>query len=167
MDNDDGESNSNAIVTGPIFISIGDEEKLNLFLEKNPKIPRNQVFVDDYDFGAYKSAGFGTFTDVDKDVAKKAMKNMVAPKLDGGILGWWNYLTSAVKLAPIPKDTSTNMKFGDLPEGVLRLGGTFVVKDDEILYRWNDGVPGDHPNIQEVYQIAKQGKKVVPVTTSN
>ena len=164
MDNsDDGNGNS---IAGPIFISIGDEEKLNLFLDKNPKIPRNQVFVDDYNFDAYKSAGFGTFTDVDKDVAKNAMKNMVAPKLDGGIIGWWKYLTNVIKLSPIPKDTS-NMKFGDIPEGVLRLGGTFVVKDDEILSRWNDGVPGDHPNIQEVYQIAKEGRKAMTPAASN
>ena len=119
--------------------------------------------MDDYSFGAYKSVGFGTFVDVDRDVAKSAMKNMSAPNLDGGIVGWWNYLTNVIKLSPIPNDTS-NMKFGDIPEGVLRLGGTFVVKDDEILYRWNDGVPGDHPNIQEVYEIAKEGKTVIPAS---
>jgi hypothetical protein len=137
---------------GPLFISIGDDEKLNIFLDKNPYIPRDQAFVDDYEFGAYKRAGFGRFDETDKDVAKAAMKNMVAPELERGVRGWWNYLTTAAKVSPIPKD----MKFGDIPEGVLRLGGTFVVKGDKILYRWSDGVPGDHPDIEEVLTIAKE-----------
>jgi hypothetical protein len=47
------------------------------------------------------------------------------------------------------------MKFGEVPEGVLRLGGTFVVKGDKVLYQWNDRLPGDHPDIQEVLEIAK------------
>ena len=40
----------NGDVSGPFFISIGDEEKLSAFLEKNPSIPREQAFVDDYTF---------------------------------------------------------------------------------------------------------------------
>lgn len=139
-------------IQGPLFVSIGDEEKLNIFLDKNPSVPRSQAFVDGYDFSAYEAAGFGRFDEVDKDVAKQAMSNMAAPELEGGIQGWWNYATSAGKLAPIPKD----MKFGEVPEGVLRLGGTFVVKGDKILYRWSDRVPGDHPDIQEVLEIAKE-----------
>ena len=31
---------------GPFFISIGDEVKLNKFLDLNPKVPRDQAFVD-------------------------------------------------------------------------------------------------------------------------
>lgn len=139
-------------IQGPLFVSIGDEEKLNIFLDKNPSVPRSQAFVDGYDFSAYEAAGFGRFDEVDKDVAKQAMSNMAAPELEGGAKGWWNYATSAGKLAPIPKD----MKFGDVPEGVLRLGGTFVVKGGKILYRWSDRVPGDHPDIQEVLEIAKE-----------
>lgn len=137
-------------ISGPIFISIGDEEKLNLFLEKNPYVDRENVFVDDYNFDAYKAAGFGRFDEQDKDVAKEAAKNMKAPDL--GLKGAWDYLTSAGKLAPIPKD----MKFGEIPEGVLRLGGTFVVNGNDIRYRWSDRLPGDHPDIEKVFQIAKE-----------
>lgn len=137
-------------ISGPIFISIGDEDKLNLFLEKNPYVDRESVLVDGYDFDAYKAAGFGRFDEQDKDVAKEASKNMQAPAL-GGLKGIWDYLTSVGKLSPIPKD----MKFGDVPEGVLRLGGTFVVNGNEIKYRWSDRLPGDHPDIGQVYQIAK------------
>lgn len=141
-------------IAGPIFISIGDEEKLGVFLDKNPKVPRESAFVDGYDFDAYKTAGFGRFDEQDQDDAKAAMKNMKAPELEGGIKGWWNYLSSAGKVSPIPK----YMKFGEVPEGVLRLGGTFVVKGDKILYRWSDRVPGDHPNIEEVIEIANEAQ---------
>jgi hypothetical protein len=136
-------------IAGPIFISMGDKEKLNLFLEKNPYVPRENALVDDYSFATYQAAGFGRFDEVDKDVAKEAMKNMKAPTL--GFRGAWDYLTSAGELSPIPKD-SRKLEF---PEGVLRLGGTFVVNGNEIKYRWSDRLPGDHPDIEKVYQIAE------------
>ena len=140
-------------IAGPVFISIGDEDKLSAFLEKNPYVDRDQIFVDGYDFDAYNSMGFGKFTDVDQDKAKAAMKNMSAPELEGGILGWFNYLTSAAKISPIPPE---GINFGEIPEGVLRLGGTFVVAGDDIVYRWNDTVPGDHPDINNVFNIAQE-----------
>jgi hypothetical protein len=139
-------------IVGPLFISIGDQEKLNAFLEQNPKVPRNQMFVDDYSFDAYKIAGFGRFDEQDKELANAAMKNMGAPDL--GFKGWLSYLSSAAKVSPIPKD----MKFGEVPEGVLRLGGTFVVKGNDVLYRWSDRLPGDHPDIQKVVGIAKDAQ---------
>lgn len=136
-------------ISGPFFISIGDEEKLSVFLEKNPYIPREQALVDDYSFGAYEAAGFGRFDETDKDAAKEAAKNMAAPNL--GLGDWFSYMTSVAKVSPIPKD----MKFGDIPEGVLRLGGTFVVDGNNILYRWSDRVPGDHPDIEKVLKVAQ------------
>jgi hypothetical protein len=129
-------------VAGPIFVSIGDEEKLRIFLEQNPNVPRDQMFVDDYSFGAYKSVGFKSFTQVDKEVIKDV--KMTAPELSWK--QWMGYFGNVGKISPIPKD----MKFGQVPEGVLRLGGTFVVDGDKILYQWNDRVPGDHPDIAEV-----------------
>jgi len=39
----------------PIFISIGDPEKLSTFLGANDWMPRDQMFVDDYSFNACKS----------------------------------------------------------------------------------------------------------------
>ena len=135
-------------VTGPLFVSIGDQDKLRLFLEKNPKVSREQIFVEDYEFGAYKSAGFGRFDEQAEDVQKEGMKNMKAPEL--GFKGWFDYLSVTAKLAPIPDD----MKFGEIPEGVLRLGGTFVVKGNSIIYRWSDRLPGDHPDIANVKTIA-------------
>eukprot|EP00980_Cylindrotheca_fusiformis_P006208 scaffold1327_cov124-Cylindrotheca_fusiformis.AAC.12 len=140
-------------IAGPFFVSIGDEDKLSAFLEKNPSVPRENAFVDDYSFGAYEAAGFGKFDDVSKEVAKEAMGNMGAPAL--GAKGWWNYFTSASKLSPIPKE----MKFGEVPEGVLRLGGTFVVKGNDIVYGWSDRLPGDHPDIENVLGKAEEASK--------
>jgi len=104
------------------------------------------MFVDNYSFDAYKQVGFKSFTDTDKEEAKKV--KMVAPDLS--FSQWMGYAGSVIKLSPIPSD----MKFGDIPEGVLRLGGTFVVRGDEILYQWSDRVPGDHPDIKDVLSIA-------------
>jgi len=77
---------------------------------------------------------------------------MTAPDL-GGFGGWWKYFTNVVKISPIPKDGG--MKLGDVPEGVLRLGGTFVIKDDDVVYQWSDRLPGDHPVVQDVFDIAQ------------
>jgi hypothetical protein len=37
-----------------------------------------------------------------------------------------------------------------VPTGVLRLGGTFVVRDDRVVYAYADPLPGAHPNVDEV-----------------
>lgn len=134
-------------IAGPFFISIGDEDKLEAFLELNPFIPKDQIFVDGYDFTAYKEAGFGRFDEQDKELLKDF--KMTAPELSAG--EWWKYMTNMMKITPIPK----GMKFGEVPEGVLRLGGTFVVNGDDVVYQWSDKVPGDHPVVQDVYTIAK------------
>lgn len=138
-----------------MFVSIGDEEKLSKFLELNPHIPRDQAFVDGYDFAAYDQVGFDKkFDEVDAEDAKEAAKNLGAPSMPGGAAGWFNYMKSFVALSPIPPD----MKFGSgVPEGVKRIGGTFVVQGDEVEYQWSDRVPGDHPDIDEIVKIATAG----------
>lgn len=119
---------------------------MNVFLDQNPNIPPERMFVDDYSFGAYKAVGFKSFTDVDKDVAKEV--KMTAPDLS--FKQWMGYMGNVGKVSPIPKD----MKFGEVPEGVLRLGGTFVVKDDDVVYQWSDRLPGDHPDIGNILDFA-------------
>lgn len=104
------------------------------------------MFVDGYEFAAYEAAGFGKFTDTDPKTAKEV--DMKPPDLGFG--QWMGYMGAVGKVSPIPKD----MKFGQVPEGVLRLGGTFVVKGDDILYQWSDRLPGDHPDISGVVSIA-------------
>ena len=135
-------------IAGPIFVSIGDADKLNTFLDLNEFIPRDQAFVDDYTFGAYKQVGFGRFDEQDPEIAKQV--KMTAPDL-GGWKGAWKYMSNVAKISPIPPD----MKFGEVPEGVLRLGGTFIVKGEDVVYQWSDRLPGDHPDLTEVLEIAK------------
>lgn len=132
-------------VGGPIFVSIGDAEKLNSFLDVNSFIPKDQMYVDDYSFDAYKAAGFGQ---VDIEAAKSI--KMTAPKLGFG--EWMNYVSTVGKVSPVPKD----LKFGDIPEGVLWTGGTFVVQGNNVLYQWTDKVPGNHPVIEDVVKISKE-----------
>lgn len=84
----------------PIFISIGDADKLNEFLNANSWIDKEQMFVDDYSFDAYKAVGFGRFDQVDKEVAKSV--KMTAPQL-GGFKEWINYFSIVGKISPVPK----------------------------------------------------------------
>ena len=143
-------------IGGPIFVSIGDANKLNTFLDANPWMPRSQMFVDDYSFDAYKAAGFGRFDEVDKE--SDAVKNfkMTAPEL--GFKEWLNYFGVVNKVSPIPKD----MKFGEFPEGVLWTGGTFILQGDDVVYQWTDTIPGNHPVIEDVVNIAKDAADKTP-----
>lgn len=134
---------------GPFFVSIGDADKLETFLELNPGIPREDMFVDGYDFTAYRGAGFGRVDEQDRDVVRGV--KLTAPSLPGGLRGWGNYFGNVMKLSPVPDD----LTFGEIPEGVLRLGGTFVVKGDEVVYQWSDRLPGDHPDVQKVAAVAQ------------
>lgn len=144
----------------PIFISIGDTEKLNTFLSANEWMPRDQMLVDDYNFDAYRAAGFGRFDQLDKESVKDV--KMAAPDL--GWKAWFTYFSNVSKISPIPKD----IRFGEIPEGVLWVGGTFVLDGNDVLYQWNDQVPGNHPNIKDVLNTAinavinRKEKKLFP-----
>lgn len=136
-------------------MSIGDAKKLNTFLDANPWMKKDQMFVDDYNFDAYRRAGFGRFDEVDKE--SDAVKNfkMTAPELGFG--EWMKYFSVVNKVSPIPKE----MTFGQFPEGVLWTGGTFVVKGEDVVYQWTDTIPGNHPVVEEVIDIAKDAARNV------
>ena len=137
-------------ITGPIFVSIGDPMKLNDFLLDNEKIPRDQIFVDGYDFEAFKQAGFGRFDEKPKELIENVKPQPIEL---GGIKGWWTFLNRFMTLAPVTEDMKFPENFS--PEGLYWVGGTFVVKGDEIVYRWNDRISGDHADPKEVLNIAK------------
>ena len=118
--------------------------KLSKFLELNPAVPSQLMFVDNYDFDAYNSAGFGSMKDLDNSKVKNLQ--LSAPKL-GGFAGWWKYLSNVASISPIEPGKS------GIPEGVLRLGGTFIVDTDYITYSWKDIVPGNTPNLDEVMKL--------------
>jgi hypothetical protein len=125
---------------------------LQKFLELNPNIPPSRVFVDGYDFEAYKAVGFGSFGDNGGN--REAIKNikMRAPNLGGGLKTWWQYLTNVMALSPVEKGKETS----GIPEGVKRLGGTIVVSGDDIVYKWSDRIPGDTPSIADVMDIVQR-----------
>lgn len=135
-------------IGGPIFISIGDADKLNAFLDFNPFMPRDRFYVEGNSFGAYKAAGFNRFDQVDEKMAEGGLK-LTVPNLSLG--EWMSCISNMGKLSPIPE----GMTFGEIPEGVLWVGGTFVIQGDEVVYQWNDIVPGNHPEIQDVIQAGK------------
>ena len=146
MSNDD-----NLNINGPIFVSIGDPDRLQDFLDKNPSVNPDQMFVDGYDFAAFKEAGFGRF-----DQKPEELTTGVEPKPIelGGAKGWWTFLSSFMQLAPVTED----MQFPEMlsPEGLLWVGGTFVIRNDNVVYRWNDRISGDHPEASDILEIAKQ-----------
>jgi hypothetical protein len=37
-------------------------------------------------------------------------------------------------------------------DSVARLGGTFVIQDDTIIYEWKDVIPGDTPDIDRIME---------------
>ena len=129
-------------IAGPVFISIGDQDKLNLFLKNNPKVPRDCLLVDNYTFDAYNTVGFGRIgQDMDRTV--KGARRLQFPPLNPR--RWLAYLRSVIRLSPIPSGKVTSF-----PEGVTVLGGTFGVDGNKIVFSHQDGVPGDHPVPREV-----------------
>lgn len=129
------------------FVSVSPTaEKLQKFLELNPNVPEERIFVDSSKtFEAYKAVGFGKLTDADASTKPK----MKPPGFS--VKEWWKYITNVVALSPI----DPNEKLTGPPEGVLRLGGTFVLKGNDIVYAWADALPGAHPDPGDVVQAAK------------
>lgn len=133
----------------PKFVSIGSQEQLKLFLDLNPDMPPENTFsvpIDDFD-SSYGAAGLGTMSD-GKAPSLSTLAKMKAPSGINPI----SYAMNVVKLSPVE---AGKVRFGEVPEGVMRLGGTFVLKrteggNVETLYRHEDQIPGDHPEIGEV-----------------
>lgn len=133
---------------GPFFVSIGDAAKLRKFLEINPSVPKDQAFVDDYNLQAYTKAGFGKLelgTKLPNDVSVQAPSGF-------GWKGWWTYLKNVVSVSPAPSKTVTSQQ---VLESVSRLGGTFIVNGDEVVYQWKDRIPGDTPDLDQVLDAVK------------
>jgi hypothetical protein len=51
---------------------------------------------------------------------------------------WFSYLANVAGLSPIRKDEPVR----GVPEGVLRLGGTFVVDGQDVVYAYSEELPG-------------------------
>jgi len=67
-----------------------------------------------------------------------------------GMRKWLTYLRNVASLSPVPKD----IKFGEFPDGVRVLGGTYAIDGDKVLFSHMDEVPGATPEIAAVLKAA-------------
>jgi len=103
-------------------------------------VPRDRAFVDESPtFDLYEAAGFGKIGDFKPDNV-----DLAAPDFTPG--QWWDYIRNVAKLAPIRKDQPMT----GVPEGVLRLGGTFVLDARDIVYAHAEELPGMSPEVRDV-----------------
>lgn len=131
-------------MAGPVMVTVGDAEKMTTFLDNNPEIPRELLFADASEsFDAYAAAGFGKIGEQGEPTAKLRAPTDVP---------WLKYLGNVGKVMP------TIEGFGQVPEGVLRLGGTFVLDAESVLFGWADEIPGDHPEVEDVLRAAGVGE---------
>jgi len=136
---------SAAGVAGPLFISVGQPEQLQKFLDLNPELSQSKALIDDSsDFAAYKAAGFNYLMG-DKELAE--VPDFKPPK-SMGMGKWFTYLKNVISLSPVPKGST--MKLGEVPEGVKVLGGTYAIDGDAVKFSHMDQVPGATPEIEEV-----------------
>eukprot|EP01031_Cornospumella_fuschlensis_P043213 gene43213-52825_t len=65
-------------ISGPVLVSVGNVDKVDLFLEKNSRVPRELLLLDT-GLQAYKQVGFGKIGQNPQRAAAGA-KNMQMPK---------------------------------------------------------------------------------------
>lgn len=129
-------------MAGPLFISVGQPEQLQQFLEINPELKDAKALIDDSaDFLGYKSVGFNMMIG---DKKLETPPDFKPPTM--GMGKWVSYMRNVASLSPIPKD----MKFGEVPQGVRVLGGTYAIDGDEVVFSHMDEVPGATPEIAAV-----------------
>jgi len=137
---------TSARVAGPLFVSVGRPHQLQQFLDVNPELKGAVALIDDSkNFAGYKAAGFNVLLG-EKQLEKPP--DFKPPKM--GMGKWLTYLRNVASLSPVPKD----MKFGEFPEGVRVLGGTYAIDGDKVLFSHMDEVPGATPEIEAVLKAA-------------
>jgi len=143
-------------VVFPLFISIGDREKLRIFLDSNPHVPRDQLFVDSDSYDAYNAAGLERLDKVNSTLALEALRAIKPLGYQPNANEIWEFARNFPRLAPIPWPDRVEKA----AEGLLRLGGTVVVYKGKILYQWNDQFLGDHPEIKDVWRVVEEWNTV-------
>lgn len=118
-----------------MLIAPGTVDQMNRFLDAWPSIPRGNAFVDSSaDYEAYGALGIPR---LGSGPSPEGV-NLNPPGLELG--EWLSYFRDVVTLSPIRKDEE------GVPAGVKLLGGTFVLKEKEIVYASADRIPGDYPS---------------------
>ena len=137
-------------IQGPAFITIGEADQLKIFLENNPKVPKELIFVDETSLQAYNAMGLGQIFENKEKTAKGGLK-FKPPRL-GGFGEWKKYLLNVGRVTP---RGSTNQ---EIIKKVSKLGATYGVSGDKIVYTYEEGVPGDNPDINAVLSAVKAAK---------
>mmetsp|Transcript_2723 Transcript_2723/g.7587 ORF Transcript_2723/g.7587 Transcript_2723/m.7587 type:complete len:125 (-) Transcript_2723:561-935(-) len=122
--------------------------KLSAFLEINPFVPSEQIFVDDYSLEAYNAMGFG---ELEMGMELPEGFKLQPPPL--GLGGWWKYLSNVANVSPVPSETVTKEQ---VIQAVSKLSGTFVVNGKDVVYQWNDVIPGDTADLGEVMAAIRE-----------
>jgi len=139
-------------VAGPLFISVGRPEQLQNFLNLNPELKDAKALIEDSeDFQAYKKAGFNYLMG-DKQIKPGDLNFKPPQMMKPGT--WFKYLANVANLAPVPKGQKLELG-GKVPEGVKVLGGTYAIDGDEVLFSHQDQVPGDVPELEDVFKSIK------------
>eukprot|EP00667_Euglena_gracilis_P007810 EG_transcript_7889 len=119
-----------ANVHGPFFLSVGNVENLKTFLELNPHVPHDSIFIDAKDFAAYRTVGFKNLFEVTPTTTR-------LPSFSGG--EWWAYLSNVRRVIPYGNENDLDAT----QRAVRLLGGTFVLDGPDVAFAWRDRVPGD------------------------
>ena len=109
-----------------------------------PELTGALALVDDSDdFSGYAAAGFN------QRLGEKQLEKPpdFKPPVNMGMGRWFTYLKNVATLAPMPKG---GVKFGEVPEGVKVLGGTYAIDGDAVTFSHSDEVPGATPDIANV-----------------
>jgi hypothetical protein len=126
------------------MVSPGTPGKLSKFLELNPTVPRDSIFVDDSEnYSAYKGMRFGK---LDGSPLPEGTKMAPAPELGWD---WLGYLGNVMSLSPVREGED------GIPEGVTLLGGTVVLSGEKVVYASADRLPGDYPSPSVVMEQVK------------
>mmetsp|Transcript_15585 Transcript_15585/g.39628 ORF Transcript_15585/g.39628 Transcript_15585/m.39628 type:complete len:101 (-) Transcript_15585:43-345(-) len=98
------------------------------------------MFADNSDtFEAYAAANFGK-------IGENGPPSKMDLKPPEGV-NWFKYISNVGKLTTIKK-------WNEVPESVLKLGGTFILDGDTVTYGWADEIPGDYPDVAELLKAA-------------
>lgn len=123
-------------IMGPFLVAPGSPAQLDRFLQANPFVPGDLMFVDSTpDFAVYRALGFGKM-----GIGALPDAATLRPRLPGlGLASYASCLMNMTALSPQPDAGAL------LAEGTMVLGGTLALRAGRVVYGWADRVPGDYP----------------------
>lgn len=104
------------------------------------------IFVDQESFQSYNGMGLGKLFD-NQEKTKLGAKNIKMPVWSFD--QWKTYIIAVKYVAPNGKNVI---------EGVSKLGATYGINGKNIIYIYEEGVPGDNPDINQIVSLLKSSK---------